>query len=139
MAAEHASLIGARIREARIAAHFTQNELAEKIPGKSDGTQVSKWERGEHRISDDTLKHIARVLKHDVAWFHQSAPDKTQTPDIFAAVPQDATQLDRMEAKLNALHGLIEQLVGAEVLRAAQQELDQASRPAAAAHPRRAA
>lgn len=67
MAAEHVVRIGARIREAREREGLTQRELADLIPGKADGNQISKWERGEHRVGDTTLGHIAKALKLDVS------------------------------------------------------------------------
>lgn len=83
MAKEHAVRIGARIAAAREEAGLTQRELADLIPGKSDGTQVSGWERGEHRVSDDTLDHIARILKKPVAWFHADEPEPG-SPDLMS-------------------------------------------------------
>ena len=137
MAAEHAVLIGARIREARVAAHLTQNELAEKIPGKSDGTQVSKWERGEHRVSDDTLKHIARILKHDVPWFHTTAPNKAETPDLAQIAGE--SQLDRIERKLDEIRVFMDELSVEGIQAAVQQALPrESSRRVAAGRSRRA-
>ena len=43
MAAEHVVRMGLRIKARREELGLTQRELAEKIPGKSDGNQVSKW------------------------------------------------------------------------------------------------
>ena len=46
MAAEQTARVGAQIRRYREKAGLNQRELAEALPGKTDGTQVSKWERG---------------------------------------------------------------------------------------------
>ena len=100
--AEQTMLIGRRIAEARAAADLTQTELAAKIPGKSDGTQVSKWERGMHRPGDDTLEHIASALDRDVAWFLLPDRDQLLTPE--PVVPDD--QLARIEQKLDRLLAL---------------------------------
>jgi len=70
MSGEYAALIGARIAEARKTAGLSQRALAEQLPGAIDNTQVSGWERGKHRISDETLVQVATVLKREVAWFY---------------------------------------------------------------------
>lgn len=108
MAAEHVALIGTRIREARIAKGWTQRELGENLPGKSDGTQVSKWERGRNRVSDDTLAHIARLLERDVSWFMVPAPDKSETPNLTHALNGEQSQLNRIEDQLKLLTEQIE-------------------------------
>lgn len=99
--AEQTALIGRRIAEGREAAGMTQAELAAEIPGKSDGTQVSKWERGVHRPSDKTLEHIARIVKRDYVWFLTPDREELETPDLFGA--GEPTQLDRIENKLDRL------------------------------------
>jgi transcriptional regulator with XRE-family HTH domain len=103
MAAEHTVRMGRRIKELRKKAGLTQRELAEAIPGKADGTQVSKWERGKNRPSDDTLEHIAKALGVDVAALHVSAVEPS-TPDLMGALGTPTTgQLDRIEAMLRVL------------------------------------
>lgn len=59
--------IGANIRRAREAKGYTQAMLAQLIGEAGDfGDQtISRWERGAHRPSDDTLERLAEVL--DVA------------------------------------------------------------------------
>lgn len=102
MAAEQALLVGARIREAREAKGYTQRELADKIPGKSDGTQVSGWERGEHKASDDTLGHIAAILGRDLSWFYSkptSPEDEEESPDLMGTI--DAAMLVALDRKLD--------------------------------------
>lgn len=111
MAAEHVARIGANIRSAREAAKLTQRELADLIPGKADGNQVSKWERGEHRVSDTTLEHIAHALKVDVSRFLAPAPAEG-TPDLMGALNGRGTQsqLDRIEERLDELVALVRDL-----------------------------
>lgn len=104
MAAEHTALVGARIREAREGAHLTQNELADRLPGKADGTQVSKWERGVHRPGDDTLRQIAGIVGRDLGWFHTRPADKTATPDLSTG----QSQLDRIEQRLDQIISLLQ-------------------------------
>lgn len=104
MAKEMAVRIGLRIAQARDEADFTQAELAAKIPGKTTGDQLSKWERGIHRPGDDTLEHIARIVKKDIGWFFMPEPDKTETPDLVTALNGESdTQLDRIEKAIEKL------------------------------------
>lgn len=104
--------LGARIREYREAAGLTQDALAEQLPGKSNGTQVSKWERGAHRPSDDTLEHIAKALHCTVAdLYHQPSADKP-SPDLMGALsaPDLRDQLDRIEDRLGSLEDVLRSL-----------------------------
>ena len=101
MAAAYLKRVGERIRERRDELGLSQRELAEQLPGKADGNQVSKWERGLHRPSDDTLEHIAKILSVDVAYFLAATPEPG-TGDLLAAFDGE-TQLDRIERKLDAL------------------------------------
>lgn len=100
MAAEFVASMGARIRERREELGMTQHQLARALPGDVLHTQVSKWERGINRPRDDTLDAIAKALKVDVSYFMTSPPDKSETPNLLGA---GASQLDRMEAKLDAI------------------------------------
>lgn len=104
MAAEHLIRIGARIRKRREEMGLTQRELADQLPGKADGNQVSKWERGQHRVSDDTLEHIGAALEVDPSYFLAPEP-KTGTPDLMGDIrgAEDRRQLDRIEKKLDKL------------------------------------
>jgi transcriptional regulator with XRE-family HTH domain len=142
--AEQTVRIGRRIAEARDAADLTQAELAAKIPGKADGTQVSKWERGVHRPGDDTLEQIARALGKDVAWFlvAQEKP-KPATPDLMGQLSADeasaAEQLAEVNGRLNRLQAVLEELAGEKVVAAALEALARAEQPDVARRPRRAA
>lgn len=105
MAAEHIARIGARIRQRREELGLSQRELAEALPGKSDGNQVSKWERGKHRVGDDTLDAIAEVLRCDVSYFHMPEPE-SGTADLMGALSTEVRLLDRLDeidAKLERL------------------------------------
>lgn len=123
MAAEHVVRMGARIKARREEVGLTQRELAEKIPGKSDGNQVSKWERGEHRVSDDTLEHIARALDVDAGYFMVAEP-VPGSADLVGALAEQS-QLDRIEAKLDELLDAVRDADGEAV----EAELDDATLP----------
>lgn len=97
--AEYIARIGERIRARREELGLSQGDLARELPGKSDGNQVSRWERGEHKPHSDTLEAIARVLRVDMGYLLMPEPEKATTPDPFA----DGTQFDRIERKLDAI------------------------------------
>lgn len=111
--AEQTILMGRRIAQAREERGLTQAELAAEIPGKSDGTQISKWERGIHRPSDDTLEHIARALKKNVAWFLVPEPDKRETPALDAHQPTSIEErLKRIERGQKEIKAQLSTLTG---------------------------
>ncbi len=82
MAAEYVQRIGQRIKERRDEKHMTQLELARALPGTVGSDQVSRWERGLHKPSDETLEQIAEILDVPVVYFMTADPDKTETPDL---------------------------------------------------------
>lgn len=87
--AKEAENIGGRIKELREEQRMTQRELADQLPGKTEGKDISRWENGKHRPSPDTLSAIADALGTTVADLHAgpigTRPDKGPTPDPFAA------------------------------------------------------
>lgn len=62
-------IFAANLRAARKAADLTQHELAVAL-GRGDAMTVSRWERGEHKPSDESLVALASVLQRPVAWFY---------------------------------------------------------------------
>lgn len=48
---------------------MTQHQLAVAL-GSGDAMKVSRWERGEHLPSGESLVALADVLGVDVAWFY---------------------------------------------------------------------
>lgn len=61
--------IGARVREARLAAVYSQAGLGKAL--EVSFQQVQKWEQGINRISTVQLIEISAVLHHPVAYFLQ--------------------------------------------------------------------
>ena len=55
-----AKKVGALIKEARTNAGFTQQGLADKIPGLT-ASEISKAERGEKELTTEELKAIAKM------------------------------------------------------------------------------
>lgn len=138
MASEQAAKIGARLRARREELGLTRRHLAHQMDGLATENDLYRWESGKHRPQDDTLSAIAKALGRDYAWAMGLSTERAETPDLFA-VPQDATQLDRIEAKLNAIYSVIEQ-IGAEQLTALlQAAASRTEPPVAATHPKQAA
>jgi len=59
--------ITGKLREARIEAGFTQEQVAEKL-GKPQ-SYVSKSEAGERRLDVTELKNFARLYKKEIKYF----------------------------------------------------------------------
>lgn len=78
--AEEAQLIGGRIRERREELGLKQRELAERLPGKTEGKDVSRWENGRHRPSPNTLAEIAKVLETTVGDLHAGPVKSREAP-----------------------------------------------------------
>lgn len=102
MASEQARQAGARIRAAREAKGWSQSELARKMPGKTDGPSVSRWERGEVMPGPQNIDRLAAALDQDAGYFYVPEPTPG-VPDLMAALRKDPTQLDRIESKLNEI------------------------------------
>lgn len=95
MAREHVERLGQRIRERRLAMGLTQSQVAREMPPKVDSTAISRWERGEHKPSDDYLEKLADVLQTTMSKLLVDPP-VGETPDLLGR-----TQLDRIEQKLD--------------------------------------
>lgn len=102
MASEHVKRMGSRMRERREELGMTQRQLADLVGGATDGNQVSKWERGANRPTDPTLEKLAGALQVEVSYFHTSPP-ANGTGDLMNAFSGEEPQLDRIEAKLDAI------------------------------------
>lgn len=64
-----AAIFAANLRAARKAAGLTQHELAVAL-GRGDAMTISRWERAEHKPSDESLVALAAALNRPVAWFY---------------------------------------------------------------------
>jgi len=103
MAGEQAKRIGARIAQRRVEMGLNQRELAARLPSDAVNNQrVSDWERGVHKPNEQYLEQLAEALDVDLAWFYETAESRQGSPDLMAAL-SDRTQLDRVEAKLDAI------------------------------------
>ena len=59
---EYRHRFGERLRRRREAAQLTQAQLARKMPGRVEGGQVSRWERGESFPTYANFVALARAL-----------------------------------------------------------------------------
>jgi transcriptional regulator with XRE-family HTH domain len=108
VAAEYVQQMGARIAARRQEKGLSQIDVARALPGKVDGSQVSRWERGLHRPSDDTLERLGEILEVPVSYFMAPPAEKDNgTPDLLGVEP---SQLDRMQAELSAVRALLQAL-----------------------------
>jgi transcriptional regulator with XRE-family HTH domain len=64
-----AASVGDNIRTARKDAGLTQVQLAERV-GVTSFMAISRWERGEHKPSDEFLLRLAAALDRDLPWFY---------------------------------------------------------------------
>lgn len=107
MAAEYKARVGERIREAREAKGWSQAALARELPGTVDGPSVSRWERGKVAPNPDTLEALADALDVDVSHFLSARPE-AGTADLMGALAgESASQLDRIESKLDRILSLL--------------------------------
>lgn len=61
------TIIGTNLKTVRLQRGLMQRDIARALD--IDSFQVSRWERGKHRPSDETLFALADVLEVDVATF----------------------------------------------------------------------
>lgn len=64
-----AGTIGRSIRRARLERGWKQRELARAFGETATPQQISDWERGAVRPSDESLIRLVEVLGHNIAWF----------------------------------------------------------------------
>lgn len=119
MAAEHVERIGNRIRERREELGLSRDDLAREMPGKTNGNAIYRWEKGLHEARPDALEALATALDVPVSYFYVDQPDKSETPDLGAALNGNGPtpsedllrirdQLDRIETTVNRLQEFIE-------------------------------
>jgi len=97
--AEEAELIGGRMAELRKKLGLTQREVAEMLPGSTQGSDISRWETGKHRPAQETLPHIAKALKTTVADLHLGPMDKRKAPKKLKKGEDPFDRLSAPDAK----------------------------------------
>ena len=91
-----ARLVGLKVRSLRKKRHLTQSELAYKIGVQQ--SDLSRMEKGEYRVSLDTLFRILQVFEMTMAEFFDEVIQGGVTPkdqDIL----QDFHELDEADQK----------------------------------------
>lgn len=82
--AEEAELFGANVRALREDRKMSQRELAEALPGKTEGKDISRYETGKHMPGQDTRVAIARALGVPLARLYEEAEKpEAETPDLM--------------------------------------------------------
>jgi transcriptional regulator with XRE-family HTH domain len=59
---EFRNRVGGRIRDRRTALGLSQGQLARKLPGTVEGSQISRWERGESFPTYANVIALARAM-----------------------------------------------------------------------------
>lgn len=115
--AEEAEKIGGRMAERRGELGLAQRQVAERMPGSYQGSDISRWERGRHR--PESLAEIAEALETDVADLIQGpiAEREKEKPegsplDALAAASDLPTEVaDALEALRLEMVGMRTQLL----------------------------
>lgn len=136
MAADFLEALGRRIERRREELHLSRAEIARRMPGKVNENQVYRWERGKHLPKPDTLEALADVLGVSVAELMAPEPDKTSTPDPFAAT---GPTTGRLEERLAAIEEQLRLLRSHNEARHAEviSRIDERTAPIQNAPPRR--
>lgn len=101
--ATEAATFGANLRRLRKGLGMTQREVAEQLPGKTEGKDISRYEKGQHIPGPDTRSALAKILGVSVAAFYETEDEVKPTPDPFAYKAVDVERAVKMEAMLQAL------------------------------------
>lgn len=101
--AEEAENFGGRMRERRRELRITQREVAERVEGKTEGKDISRYETGKHLPGPDTRAAIARALETDLADLYQGPKAQRKKKPKPKASPLDgggggATSNERIDA-----------------------------------------
>lgn len=104
------------MRERRQELGLKQREVAERIPGKTESKDVSRWESGHHLPQSDTLGRIADALETTIADLRAGPlaerPEKGPTPDPLAGGDSAmAETLARINEKLEEVSDQVELLL----------------------------
>lgn len=100
-----------RLREARLDAGITQDELARRLASSGDerfastnGTRIGEWERRTPRIPFYVVDALARALGVPLSYFSEypSAPVEASKPLDAASDPQLVERLEAAEEAIRA-------------------------------------
>lgn len=115
VAAEYVESLGRGMRFQREQLGLSRSEVARKLPGKTNENAIYRWEGGQHKPNDAALEALAKILEvghwtkfMDLDPLREKPAD---TPDLSTGAvrngAQDASQLDRIESKLDQILALL--------------------------------
>lgn len=120
MAKAQTERLGRRIRERRDELELTQKQLAALMTDSPsvDAQQISNWERGKHKPSDDNLEILAGALDTTIADLYSGPVSerkpKGETPDLMGQVNgSDADQLVLLRDEVQELSAKVDRLLTA--------------------------
>lgn len=127
--AEYQQRVGARIKAERQKRGWSQNELASRIPGKTDGAAVGRWERGGVFPRANTLDAIANALEVDPAVLLAEGPPElpaAESVDLLDALKPPSGDLAHLAARIEDVASAVEKLLEAQQVMAQMAEEDRA-------------
>ena len=95
-----AELIPKRIKQARLEAHLTLMQLAQRIH-LSGAMSVARYESGQRKVSMDMLEHIANATGKELTWFIRKS-DSDNTHDDQELRYNIAQQVQQICMNLNS-------------------------------------
>jgi transcriptional regulator with XRE-family HTH domain len=118
MAKAHAKRIGARGAERRKELGLTQKQVAARMVDSpsTDTQQVSNWERGVHKPSDDNLELWAEALETTLADLYAGPLSEREeeggpTPDVFGALANGKPPADEIRAQLDRIEAAQQEIL----------------------------
>ena len=123
--AEYQQRVGARIKAERQKRGWSQNELASRIPGKTDGAAVGRWERGGVFPRANTLDSIAQALEVDPSVLLSGEPEPPSgSGDVLDALKPPASDLAHLATRIEDVATAVERLLEAQQVLAQMAEED---------------
>lgn len=111
-----AELIGGRMTERRKELGLSQRDVADRLPGTTQASDVSRWERGLHRPHGETLAQLAEILETTVADLYagpladREPAEPSDTPDLATLYEQAERGSAEMREEMKKLADRVESL-----------------------------
>jgi transcriptional regulator with XRE-family HTH domain len=87
-----------RIRQARVDARLTQDELARKL--ETSQRNIVRWEKGENQPRIEKLGAIAEATGHEVGYFLSSEDEDEEAADPVASLMDAIRAIVRQEVRV---------------------------------------
>lgn len=108
--------LGARLRKAREARGWTQQQSAEELGVAR--TTLTAIEKGERKIRPEELTHLARLYGRKVSWLlRRGVPTEDVCVQLRDALPSDAPIEGDLQSQISELEKLVDDYVELERLR----------------------